>query len=512
MSLSYKLIGFFAAILTATSGVSAFIVARLGERQVEDEIRARALESGPEFNEELGKSSTFDRKTIEDKLASFLRTHSGFNAVELARVEHPGPDLILRVNPGPNGPVVERTDGEASIPKQATATLEDGPDGRFWSVSQRIKVGRDPGRLTVEASLAEADALAAKESKVFGIVTIGSALLLILAGAILISLLIGRPIARMTQTMSQVESGQLEVEAPLGASKEFDHLARGFNTMLVRIRGFNQELTGRIEEATAALAQQNHDLAELNDLLVAARRDLTAKERLAALGQLAGTIAHELGNPLNSISGHVQLLERSPDLPDDVREDLELISSEVRRMTDVIRRFLDSTRGLRPAPEQVDLTSLVSEALDMSLSAEARARLIVEKNVSPGLDAVITDPSLVRHVLTNLIANAVDAMPRGGELDLTAAARDGELCLSVRDTGSGISSEDRRRIFEPFYTTKARGKGTGLGLAICREIARALKGRIDVVTEVGRGSTFTLAVPLQRAGEASPQLQPAEAT
>jgi len=118
----------------------------------------------------------------------------------------------------------------------------------------------------------------------------------------------------------------------------------------------------------------------------------------------------------------------------------------------------------------------------------------------------------VRHVLTNLIANAVDAMPRGGELDLTAVTRDDELCLSVRDTGTGISAEDRRRIFEPFYTTKARGKGTGLGLAICREIARALKGRIDVETEVGRGSTFTLAVPLQRAGEASPQLLPAEAT
>ncbi len=233
--------------------------------------------------------------------------------------------------------------------------------------------------------------------------------------------------------------------------------------MLSRIRGFNQELTGRIEEATAALAKQNHDLAELNDLLVAARRDLTAKERLAALGQLAGTIAHELGNPLNSISGHVQLLERSPNLPDEVRDDLELISSEVRRMTDVIRRFLDSTRGLRPAPEQVDLGSLVSEALDMSLSAEARARLTVEKRVSPGLDGIITDPSLVRHVLTNLIANAVDAMPAGGKLDLSAQTRDGELYLSVRDTGTGIVSEDRRRIFEPFYTTKARGKGTRPG-------------------------------------------------
>lgn len=516
MSLRVKLIALFAAILTVTTGVSAVVGTRLAERQVENEIRTRALESGRALIDELAKSSTFDRVDTEEKLKSFLRTHGGLNAVELA-VERPGPDLVLRVTPGPNGPQVDRLDGDAAVPRQAAAVLEDGPDGRFWSVSLPLKVGRSHARLTLEASLAEADSLAAKESKVFWGVAGGGALLLILAAQILVSQLIGQPITRMAHAMAQVEAGQLDVEAPLGAGDEFDRLARGFNTMLARIRGFNLELTERIEQATADLAKKNHDLAELNDLLVAARRDLTAKERLAALGQLAGTIAHELGNPLNSISGHVQLLERNEALPEAIRADLKLVSSEVRRMTDVIRRFLDSTRGLRPAPEQVDLPALVSEALDMSLSAEARGRIRVTRQMAPdlrgALSEVITDPSLVRHVLTNLIANAVDAMPGGGALEVTTAATADELRLSVRDTGTGITPEDRRRIFEPFYTTKARGKGTGLGLAICREIARALKGRIDVETEPGKGSTFTLSVPLQRASEPhEARFLPAEAT
>jgi two-component system, NtrC family, sensor kinase len=288
---------------------------------------------------------------------------------------------------------------------------------------------------------------------------------------------------------------------PLGAGDEFDRLAHGFNTMLERIRGFNRELTQRIEEATTDLARKNRTLAELNDLLVAARRDLTAKERLAALGQLAGTIAHELGNPLNSISGHVQLLEQQRDLPESVRTDLATVSAEVRRMTGVIRRFLDSTGGLRPAPEEVDLHTLLHEALDMSLSAEARARLDVQVDVGPGLTRAITDPSLVRHVLTNLIANAVDAMPEGGQLRLEVRAEGPDLALAVRDSGSGISPEERRRIFEPFYTTKPRGKGTGLGLAICREIARALKGRIDVESQIGQGSTFILWIPYEPGSE-----------
>ena len=410
---------------------------------------------------------------------------------------------------GPNGPQVERLRWQTGrgCRRGKRAHLDDGPDGRYWSVSvprQRHQEQQGPGS-PCEASLDQADALAPKYSLVFWAVTLCGAMVLMLVAQLLVSRLIMPPITRMTEAMGKVEGGQLDVEVPLGNGREFDLLARGFNLMLSRV----------VEQRTADLAKRNHDLAELNDLLVAARRDLTAKERLAALGQLAGTIAHELGNPLNSISGHVQLLERNEALPDGVRADLATVSGEVRRMTDVIRRFLDSTRGLRPAPEEVDLDALVTEALDMSLSAEARARLSVSRLVSPELSAknplagVVTDPSLVRHVLTNLIANAVDAMPAGGALEVRAFIGDGELRLSVKDSGTGITAEDRRRIFEPFYTTKSRGKGTGLGLAICREIARALKGRIDVETELGKGSTFTLAVPLQRTSPGSRAPEPA---
>jgi two-component system NtrC family sensor kinase len=108
---------------------------------------------------------------------------------------------------------------------------------------------------------------------------------------------------------------------------------------------------------------------------------------------------------------------------------------------------------------------------------------------------VVTDPGLVRHVLTNFISNAVDAMPGGGTLTLRATLAGGQLALAVEDTGAGIGAEERRHIFEPFYSTKPAGRGTGLGLAICREIAVALKGRIEVESEPGRGSTFTFLVP-----------------
>jgi signal transduction histidine kinase len=250
-----------------------------------------------------------------------------------------------------------------------------------------------------------------------------------------------------------------------------------------------------VDAATADLARKNRALADLNDLLVEARRDLTAKEQLAALGQLSGTIAHELGNPLNAISGHVQLLARSPSCPPEMKQELGVIEGEVRRMTSIIRRFLDSARALTPAPEPVEIAALVDEALSLTVSAEARARIAVERDVPAEMGRATLDPSLVRHVLTNFISNAVDAMAQGGSLLVRARRVGDQLALAVADTGPGIGPEERKHIFEPFYSTKPRGKGTGLGLAICREIAAALRGRIEVESAPGRGATFTLYVP-----------------
>jgi two-component system NtrC family sensor kinase len=143
----------------------------------------------------------------------------------------------------------------------------------------------------------------------------------------------------------------------------------------------------------------------------------------------------------------------------------------------------------------VEVAALVDEALSLTLSAEERGRLVIQRAVPPEIGRVILDPALVRHVLTNFISNAVDAMAHGGRLLVQARRAGDQLLLSVSDTGPGISPGERKRIFEPFYTTKAPGRGTGLGLAISREIASALRGRIDVESQLGTGTTFTLVIP-----------------
>jgi signal transduction histidine kinase len=176
-----------------------------------------------------------------------------------------------------------------------------------------------------------------------------------------------------------------------------------------------------------------------------------------------------------------------------LKERLQVATRELERVSKIVRDYLDSTRRVKPEPVKVDLRRLAEESLDIALGAERRAKIHVECDVSDGAAELFTDPSLLRQILVNLCTNAADAGPQN--LVISARAADGNVHLAVRDDGSGIAPEDAARIFEPFYTTKGRGKGTGLGLAICRELATALGGRISVESEPGHGSTFTLSLP-----------------
>src|SRR6266403_1019664 len=456
MSLRLQLVLLFTAVLAATLLVASALGLRIGQRSVEDEIRKRTTELASATTLALKHAGSEDDQ-ISEELAATVRTHRGLLRAEVAR--------------------------QAAL----------GIDADFTAA--QIDARGAKARLVLLASLAEAERLVAAERKALLQVAVGASLFLIVAFWILLGRILIRRVSALQLTMRAVEGGHLEVRAPGPAQggDELAYLARGFNQMLAQIRGFNAELTRKIEEATAELTRKNRDLEELNELLVAARRDLTSKERLAALGQLAGTIAHELGNPLNALSGHLQLLARRADLAEPAKSQVAVLQGEVGRMTQIIRRFLDQTRGFTPATETVELAPLVDEALDLTLGVEARQRIQVERDVDG--KAVRTDPGLVRHLLTNLMANAVDAMPNGGRLEVRARADGRDVELRVSDTGTGMPPEVKRHIFEAFFTTKPDGKGTGLGLAICKEIARALRGRIDVESEPGKGSAFTVRFP-----------------
>ncbi|HEX2569959.1 MAG TPA: ATP-binding protein [Polyangia bacterium] len=378
-------------------------------------------------------------------------------------------------------------------------------DHRYLQASAPVDPeGPRRGQVVVWQSLDDIDRLIRTEEVVSAVFTGAALLILMLLAAVIVDRVVGKPVEELARAMREVEKGNLSRRVEVGQADEMGALSRGFNAMLGRlseaheeIRAFNLRLADEVRAATLDLARKNEALAHLNRLLVETRRELGDKDRLAVLGQLAAQLAHELGTPLSSVSGHLQLALSSREITQGLKERLAVARSELERVSKIVRDYLDSTRPVAPTRVACDLGRVVEEALGIAIGAQPRADLVVERRIDEEAVRVETDPGLVRQILINLLTNAIDATGAtgAGRIEVAVTLQDGAVAIAVTDDGVGVRPEDVVRIFEPFYTTKGRGKGTGLGLAICRELAQALGGRIAVTSQPGAGSTFTVWLP-----------------
>ena len=227
--------------------------------------------------------------------------------------------------------------------------------------------------------------------------------------------------------------------------------------------------------------------------LLSLQRKLSQSQRAAALGALAGRLAHELGTPLHSIAGHLDLMLADEDLAGDLRRRTEIVSGEVTRLSALIRRYLRRLRTPDPAPRPTDVRALVESVLDVLEPLLERQGIELELDFEAGVEEpILCDGDQVEQVVLNLVQNAIDAMPDGGRLVLRAGPTEDGRAISVCDSGRGIPSRYIDYVFEPFFTTKGARQGSGLGLAICREIARAHGGDILLDSKPGLGTIVTL--------------------
>jgi signal transduction histidine kinase len=317
------------------------------------------------------------------------------------------------------------------------------------------------------------------------------------------------PVGRLLDAMERVKAGDLSAQAPESARDEIGTLTREFNRMLTRLREMtteretqNQILEQRVREATAELAERNEQLEERNLELYQTTRRMTELERLAAAGQLAAQFAHEVGTPLNLISGHVQLLLAGPARDTGAeRTRLETISEQIERIERIVRRMLDRTRPEAGEFAPLDLNVLLRRIFDATEPTLDASRVKLTTSLAADLPHVSGDADRLQQVFINLVNNALDAMRTGGELRVNTSfeAGDGDGAGSIHvdfsDTGTGMSEQVRAHIFDPLYTTKERGRGTGLGLVVVRQVVGEHGGHIEVASEPSRGASFRLTFP-----------------
>lgn len=224
-------------------------------------------------------------------------------------------------------------------------------------------------------------------------------------------------------------------------------------------------------------------------------RRLAETQKMAALGALVARLAHEIGTPLHSMGGHLDLLLADPGVGESARRRVEILSGEVSRLSMLIRRYLVRLRPPEPARRSTDLAALCRHVVDiLEPSLESRGIELGIDVGGAGAAPVACDRHQIEQVLLNLVQNAVDAMPAGGLVTIRLDGSDEGRTISVADSGRGFPEHLRDRIFEPFFTTKPPGRGSGLGLAICREVAQAHGGDIRFDSKAGVGTTVTLSI------------------
>jgi signal transduction histidine kinase len=298
------------------------------------------------------------------------------------------------------------------------------------------------------------------------------------------------PLREATRAAEAVAAGSYSGRIEVARNDEVGRLAGAFNVMADEVERSQRDLEGRVERRTQQLKDT---LRQLRDT----QGELVRKEKLATLGQLASSVGHELRNPLGVMSNAVFFLKMViKDAPPKVSEYLDILKNQITLSEKIISDLLDFSRVKQPETETVAVPDLLRAQLDRMTQLDG---IELFTALPADLPPVVVDRVQVGQVLFNLLTNAVQAMEGGGTLTVTAApGTNGCVRLDVTDTGTGIAPEHLAQVFDPLFTTKARG--IGLGLSVARSLARANRGDIEVRSEPGRGSTFSMTMPTGPAG------------
>lgn len=226
------------------------------------------------------------------------------------------------------------------------------------------------------------------------------------------------------------------------------------------------------------------------------RQQLGQSEKLASIGRLAAGIAHEINNPLTGVLTFAHLLKERKDAPPGSHGDLDVIIRETTRVREIVRGLLDFARQSAPAKEQLDINDVIRRTMQLLRSQKDFRKITIEESLDSKLPRVLGDKNQLQQVFLNLSLNALEAMPEGGLLRVETNVEHDRVRIVFADTGIGIKEQDLEQIFDPFFTTKPVGKGTGLGLSVSYGTIQQHGGSIDVESEEGRGTIFTILLPL----------------
>jgi two-component system NtrC family sensor kinase len=301
---------------------------------------------------------------------------------------------------------------------------------------------------------------------------------------------ITNPLRRMVQATNRIARGDLNYSVRIGFRDEIGQLARSFNQMTENLKLANENLIQWGKTLEKRVEERTKELREMQDYLL-------QSEKLRSLGKIAAGVAHEINNPLTSILLNTHLMLEKLEKSDVFYENLSLIADETARCTQIVKGLLEFARQNPPQKTFTNINELIERTSQLLENQASFQNIRIIKDLKAGLPPLKLDRNKIQQVFWNLLLNACEAMPEGGQITVSSSLSEDEKTIAVHfaDSGIGIPKENLSKLFDPFFTTKS--SGTGLGLAVSYGIVEQHQGRIEVKSEVGRGTVFTLSFPVE---------------
>lgn len=306
-----------------------------------------------------------------------------------------------------------------------------------------------------------------------------------------------RPLEKMTQTIAKVEAGDMNARnLPAGDSGEIAQVASHLDTLLDRIQERDRQLREWAESLEQKVDERTHDLSEANRKLEETTEQLIMSEKLAAVGEITASVAHEINNPIAVIQGNLEVARGLlNEEADKVSTEFRLIDDQVYRISAIVSKLLQFAKPeeFSGATNVISPADVVRDCLVLTRHQIEAAGVSIVTHLDSDLQVRISRTEL-QQVLVNLILNGIQAMPQGGTLTIRVRDAQGNVAIDVQDTGHGIPADVLKRIFDPFYTTK-QAEGTGLGLSISQKLVTRAGGTLGVQSKPGAGSVFLITLP-----------------
>jgi signal transduction histidine kinase len=427
-----------------------------------------------------------------------------FKQIDVYQNSATGPQLLTTTAPGaPELSSLSSSGNGATRPRAGISSSEITRNNNdFWLIKADITSPQHSGFIEALVLKSAHHELVHNLHREYNLVLFGALLASVGLLYVLFSYFFRRPVKEILQAMTETRGGSLLARAPVRRDDELGAIAQGFNQLmdviaersreredlLHQISDLNNELLKKVEIATSDLRAANADL-------IRTQQRLACSERMAAIGQVTASLAHEIGTPLNAVAGHLQLLDRNHrDAPDTQRR-LKIINAQLGIIVQTVKSLLERTHRRRITFEPTDINAAVQDLGQLVGPMLESRNIKAAITLAEDLPRVLADRESLHQVFLNLVNNSCDAMPNGGDLEIATRylPQNQQVEIMFSDSGAGIAPHVVEHLFEPMFTTKQ--SGSGLGLVIARDIIAEHRGRIELVSG-SLGAVFVLALPV----------------